>query len=153
MTDGDTIAQVAVVILLLSLAAPALITAHDYAGTPIEYSEDVSVDYTSDSEVAANATQEGYSESVTITTSSGDTLAAGSDYAWNASTGTISWYNTSNTTSGATATVEYGAHQRTANTQVAWTILAPLMSLFGLFGFVAGVRGLLTYIGEVWDLS
>lgn len=150
MTDGDSIAQVAVVILLLSLAVPALATAHEAAGTPIEYGETVTVDYNQTTSVAENATVEGYSETVTITTSDGQQLAEGTDYEWDGAAGNISWINSANTNDGDTVTVEYAAHQRTSETEMSWMILAPLMSLFGLFGLVVSVRALWQLTEEVW---
>ncbi len=152
MTDGDSIAHVAVVILLLGLSVPALATAYDYAGTPFEVNESITVEYSSPSQVDANATQEGYGDSPRVVVN-GTTLVEGSDYAWDADDGTVTWYNTSNTTDGATAQIEYRAYQRTAETEAAWSIVMPLTGLFGLFGLVASVRALWSYSAEVWDLS
>lgn len=152
MADGDSIAQVAVVILLLGLAVPGLSTAYDYAGTPIEYSETVTVDYNNESSVSENATVEGYGKSPTITV--GDTeLVEGTDYDWDSSSGNVTWYNTSNTTDGDTATIQYVAYQRTGESELAWTIISPLMKLFGLFGFIAAIRALWQYTAEVWELT
>mgnify|MGYP000318430163 CR=1 FL=1 len=151
MPDGDTIAQVAVVVLLLSLSAPALATAHDYAGTPYEYSESVTVDYGNTTEVSEGSTIEGYGDNETVATSS-KTLSEGEDYSWDSSTGTITWFDSANTADGESATVTYRAYQRTPQTQAAWTILAPLMSLFGLFGFISASRAVWEYTAEVWDL-
>lgn len=151
MTDGDTVAHVAVVILLLLLAVPALATAHEYAGTPFEYQESITVDYSSATNVSENATVEGYGENVTIVVD-GTELVAGSDYAWDDSDGQVTWYNSSNTTDGDAATIEYVAYQRTAETAAAWTVIGPLMGLFGLFGVLVSVRALWSYSAEVWDL-
>ena len=152
MTDGDSIAHVAVVVLLLGLAVPALATAHDYAGTPYQYEENLAVDYTTASSVSEGATQEGYSENVTVVVD-GTTLTEGQDYDWNPGTGAVTWYNTTDTTDGSTAHITYTAYQRTPATAAAWTIIAPLMSLFGVFGLVAAVRTLWSYSAEVWDLT
>lgn len=151
MSDGDTIAQVAVVVLLLVLAVPALATAHEFAGTPLDYSEDLTVDYTTESAVSENATVEGYSDTVTIT-SGGQTLVAGTDYRWDADAGTVNWLNTSNTSSGDSATIEYEAYQRTGESALAWTVISPLMGLFGLFALVSSVRAVWELTAEVWDL-
>lgn len=152
MADGDSMAQAVVVILLLGLAVPALGTAHTYAGTPFEYEETLTVDYTDDSSVSENATVENYGTDPTLTNSSGTELVAGEDYDWNATSGNVTWFNTSNTTSGEAVDIEYQAYQRTDETAAAWTILVPLMSLFGLFGFVAAVRALWQVSAEVWEL-
>jgi len=151
MSDGDTIAQVAVVVLLLVLAVPALATAHEFAGTPLDYSETLTVDYAAESAVSQNATVEGYSDTVTIT-SGGQTLVAGTDYRWDAANGTVNWLNTTNTTSGDSATIEYQAYQRTGESALAWTVISPLMGLFGLFALVSSVRAAWELTAEVWDL-
>jgi len=151
MPDGDTIAQVAVVILLLSLSVPALATAYDYAGTPYEYTETATVDYTTDYQVAQNATAtEAYGETVTVVVD-GAELTPGTDYEWNSTAGSVNWLNTSNTSSGDTATVTYDANQRTPQTEAAWTILMPFAGLFGLFGLVSTIRALWQYTAEVFD--
>lgn len=151
MSDGDTIAQVAVVVLLLGLSVPALGTAYNYAGTPFDYSESVTVNYSSPSAVSENATTEGYGDSPTVS-ANGDELVRGTDYDWDADGGQIAWYNTTNTSDGQSAHVEYVANQRTGETEMSWDILSSLMSLFGLFGFTSAVRALWAYIAEVWDL-
>lgn len=151
MTDGDSIAQVAVVILLLALAVPALATAHDYAGTPLHYEESLTVDYSSATPVSENATLEGYGTAPTVVVN-GTTLVEGTDYSWDTSDGSVTWFDTANTSDGAAAQIDYRAYQRTRETAMSWTIIAPLMSLFGLFGLVASVRALWAYTAEVWDL-
>lgn len=151
MPDGDTVTQVAVVILLLMLAVPALSTAYDYAGTPLEYDEQVTVDYGNETSVSENATLEGYSENVSID-SEGKQLTEGDDYEWNETAGTITWLNTANTNNGAPANITYGAYQRTAETEAAWTLISPFMALFGLFGVVVSVRALWSHVAEVFGL-
>lgn len=151
MTDGDSIAQVAVVILLLALSIPALATAYDYAGTPFEYEETLTVDYSNESPVSENATIEGYGDNETISVD-GTQLVEGTDYAWNTSSGNVTWYNTSNTTSGDSARVSYRAYQRTAESAMAWTIISPFMALFGLYGLIVSVRALWQFTAEVWGL-
>jgi len=151
VSDGDSIAQVAVVILLLSLAVPALATAYDYAGTPMDYEETVTVDYENETHVAEASTLEGYGDDPTIVVN-GTELQSGTDYSWDDSAGSITWYDTANTSSGADAEVDYRAYQRTAQTEMAWNILSPLMGLFGLFALIVSVRALWEYTAEVWDL-
>lgn len=151
MTDGDSIAQVAVVVLLLVLSVPTLATAHDYAGTPLDYEESLTVDYQNDSEVSENATLEGYGADPTVT-ADGATLDQGTDYLWNESSGVVDWQNTSNTTDGDTAQIQYQAFQRTEESQLAWMIISPFMALFGLFALTSSVRAVWQYTAEVWDL-
>jgi len=149
-TDGDSVAQLAVVVLLLMLSVPTLATAHELAGTPLEYEETATVDYAADYSVSQNATVEGYGETVTVTVD-GQALNASEDYTWDEASGTLSFVNSSATTAGNTATVEYQAYQRTQETQTAWLLIAPFMGLFGLFSLVSAVRVLWSYTAEVFD--
>jgi len=152
MPDGDTITQVAVVILLLALAVPSLATAYDYAGTPIEYEETATVDYTTAYSVTQSATvDERYRDAVTVT-AGGTALVRGTDYRWNATSGNVTVLNTSNTTSGDAVDIEYAAFQRTGETVLAWQLVSPFMALFGLLGLVASVRAVWQLTTEVWDL-
>lgn len=151
MTDGDTVAQLAVVILLLSLAVPALATAYDYAGTPLEYEESLTVDYNNTSTVSENATIEGYGDDETIV-ANGTTLVEGTDYEWNTTSGEVTWLQSANTSDGDSATITYRAHQRTGETQLAWTLISPFMALFGLFGLTSAIRVVWSHTAEVFDL-
>ena len=152
MTDGDSIAQLAVVILLLGMAVPALATAHTYSGSPFEYTETVTVVDNGSTTVSENATNaEGYSETVTIVTK-GTTLTEGDDYEWYPANGTIHWYNTQASNDGDDATITYSAYQRTRESSMAWSIVSLPMGLFGIYGLVAAVRALWSYVAEVWDL-
>lgn len=149
-TDGDTIAQLAVVVLLLMLAVPTLATAHELAGTPIEYEEQVQIDYQNKSVVSQSSTVEGYSDNITVV-DNGTVLQQDEDYRWNQSTGVINWENTQNSEDGDVVRVEYAAYQRTAETETAWLIIAPFMGLFGLFSLVSAIRVLWSYTAEVFD--
>ena len=151
MPDGDSIAQVAVVVLLLVLSVPTLMTAHDYSGTPLDYEESLTVDYANDSAVSENATVEGYGDESTIVVD-GTALVRGTDYRWNATSGEIDWQDTANTTDGDSAQIEYQAYQRTTESSTAWSIIAPFMGLFGLFALLSSVRALWQLTAEVWEL-
>lgn len=151
MTDGDSIAQVTVVVLLLVLAVPALSTAYDYAGTPLSEEDTATVDYNNDTNLSVNSTLEGYSETITVTVNDNQ-LVGGTDYLYNSSAGSIDWQNTANTSSGDTATIEYQAYQRTGESELAWSVISPFFALFGLFALVASVRAIWTLTAEVWDL-
>jgi hypothetical protein len=150
MSDGDTMAQLAVVILLLALAVPSLATAYDYAGTPIEYEETVSVDYSNNTGVSESATLEDYADETTVT-ADGTELVEGTDYRWDEESGSVDWLDTANSSDGDEAVIQYRAHQRTAETEIAWTVISPIFGLFGLFAVVASVRTLWSYIVEVFD--
>jgi hypothetical protein len=149
-TDGDSIAHVAVVILLLVLAIPALATAYDYAGTPFSYEETIPINVNGTSTVSQGTTIEGYGDSPTIT-ADGKTLSEGSDYDWNTTTGTVTWHDTPNNAVD-NATIAYEAYQRTEVTEVAWMVIAPLMGLFGLYAILVSVRALWGLTAELWDL-
>jgi len=150
-TDGDTIAQVAVVVLLLALSVPALATAHTYAGTPIAYEQDATVDYNNTTEVSQSATDaERYGDTIRIGGVDKD-LVEGEDYEWNESSGVVTWLNGPNSNNGDNATINYRAYQRTEETAAAWLVLTPLMSLFGIYGLASSARALIQYSGEVFD--
>lgn len=151
-TDSDTIVQLAVVILLLGLAVPTLATAHSDAGTPFEFEDSVTVSYSGSVSVGATSTSEGYGGAPTLVNATGTTLVAGTDYSWDSDTGEISFQQTANTTSGESITITYRAYQRTDETELAWSLIAPFMGLFGLFGLLTSVRVLWGYVAEVWDL-
>jgi len=151
MSDGDTVAQLAVVILLLGLAVPGLATAHDYAGTPIEYEQAATISYSTPSSVSENTTVEGYGDDVVVVLDAGGELTENVDYRWDKTTGEVTWLNTTATSSGDAAIISYQAHQRTPETEMAWTIISPFFALFGIFGLVAAVRTLWSYIAEVFE--
>jgi len=151
MSDGDTMSQLAVVILLLGLAVPGLMTAYDFAGTPIEYEQSASVDVGGETVVEEGTTLENYGDEISVRTENGTELAPYRDYQWNETAGTVTWADSANTTDGQNATIAYQAHQRTAVTETAWDVISPLFGLFGLFAFVASVRTLWSTIAEVFD--
>lgn len=151
MSDGDTITQLAVVILLLGLAVPGLTAAYDFAGTPIEYDQSATIDVGTETTVDEGATIETYGDEVTIRTDGGTVLEEYRDYRWDESSGTVAWLNSSNTTDGDSATIQYRAHQRTVETETAWNVISPLFVVFGLFAFTASLRTLWSFIAEVFD--
>lgn len=151
MSDGDTVTQLAVVILLLGLSVPGLMTAYDTAGTPIEYEQAATVDVGNETEVEENATLERYGETVTIRTEDGTELEPFRDYRWDETNGKVAWLDSSNTSDGASATITYRAHQRTVQTETAWSTISPLFVFFGLFTFVASIKALWRTIAGVFD--
>jgi hypothetical protein len=151
MTDGDSVAQLAVVILLLVLAVPSLSAAHEYAGTPIEYEQSATIDFNNETVVDESATVEGYSEEIVVRTDENQILEEYEGYRWDEANGTVEWLNSQNTTDGQSATITYDAHQRTAETDLAWTVISPFFALFGLFTLVVSIRTLWSYIAEVFE--
>lgn len=149
--DSDTITQLAVVILLLGMAVPTLGTAYSSAGSPVEFEDTTTIDYQNNTDLTAKATSEGYA--VDQITANDTTLTDGTDYEANLTAGSINWLNTSTTSSGDTATIEYRATQRTVETETAYTIISPFMALFGVFAFVTTLRVLWGYIAEIWEAT
>lgn len=149
--DSDTITQLAVVILLLGMAVPTLGSAYASAGTPIEYQDTASIDYTSDYTLSENATEEGHTVSEIV--ANGQQLTEGDDYRVDRAAGTVNFLNTTNTTSGDTAQIDYTATQRNSETELAYDIIAPLMALFGIFALVTAVRVLWGYVAEIWEAT
>ncbi len=149
--DSDSITQLAVVILLLGMAVPTLGTAYSAAGSPVEFTDTATIDYGTGYDLTASATEEGYA--VDQITANGSTLTAGTDYDANLTAGSIDWLNTSTTSSGDTASIEYRATQRSTETETAYTIIAPLMGLFGIFALITSVRVLWAYIAEIWEAT
>lgn len=151
MTDGDSVAQLAVVILLLVLAVPSLSTAHEYAGTPIEYEQSATIDINNATSVDESTTVEGYEEEIVVRTSENVVLNEHEGYRWDEANGSVEWLNSPNTTDGQSATIEYAAHQRTEETDLAWTVISPFFALFGLFTLIVSIRTLWSSIAEVFE--
>jgi len=151
MSHGDSVAQLAVVILLLGLSVPGLMTAYDTAGTPIEYEQATTVDPGGETSVEQGATLENYGDEISVRTEAGDELVRYDDYRWNETSGTVAWLDSTNTSAGQNATVTYRAHQRTVQTETAWDVISPLFVLFGLFTFVASIRTLWRTIAGVFE--
>jgi len=85
--------------------------------------ESITVDY--DREVSVNESGLEYNEPVTIT-NDGTTLQEGTDYEWNATTGNVTWYNTTSTSEGDQAEIDYEYEAVTEESQQ----LAQLVSIF-----------------------
>lgn len=149
--DSDTITQLAVVILLLGMAVPTLGVAYSDSSTPTQYSESAVVDYTADYNLNETATDEGYGN-IEITVDD-QQLVEGTDFRFDSTAGSVEWTNTTNTSAGDTASIDYTAAQRTVETETAYQILAPLMSLFGVFALVTAVRVLWGYVAEIWEAT
>lgn len=70
----------------------------------------------------------GYSSSINVTVD-GSQLEAGTDYAWNASNGTITWQNTTATQGGEMALVDYTYEAVSKQTQDRQRVLSPVVKL------------------------
>lgn len=69
----------------------------------------------------------GFNESVTVYNSSGDELVKGTDYEWNASDGTISYYNTANVADNEAGNISYTYFKNTQDVQLLSDIIDPIV--------------------------
>lgn len=69
-----------------------------------------------------------YSDTVTVTVD-GATLDPGTDYEFSASNGTVTWLNSSNTSSGETALVDYAYRAPSENAAERRGVLSPVVSI------------------------
>lgn len=100
-----------VVIGFLVAVGPAALA--DGATPEAVTDEPLTVDYSAPSQVAETGIS--YNGTVTIT-NGGTALEAGEDYDWNATTGTVEWYNTSATTEGDVVDIDYTVYDTTEGT-------------------------------------
>ena len=124
--------KVGVLLLLVVAVLPALNLAYtDHSRTPHSVeNESLTVDY--DAPVPVDYDAPEYSGTVALTSSSGTNLTAGTDYTWNATTGTVMFLNTSATTAGNTAHIDYEYLERTQTTQLVSGSITPWGLIMGL---------------------
>lgn len=140
-----TIWTVLVVVVVLAMFLPAAEGAFDAsAETRAVTNESITVDYANETPVDAPAATVGFSDHVTIHNSSDAQLVGnGTDYDWNATTGNVSWINTTNTTDGETAAISYEYDIRPEQTRIAAALLRP-------FSWVALIFLLVTFGAAVY---
>lgn len=137
---------VLVVACALALAVPGLNAATDSNVRPVNETatETVTVEYGAANDTALPP-RDAYAflDNETVTNASGDQLVEGADYEWFTGNGTVRFFNTSATSSGESATVDY-TYQRARSGEGRYVVdqLANLDPLVGLLLFVA-VGGLL----------
>lgn len=68
--------------------------------------EAATVDYDQETSLSKSGEAESFNESITVTVD-GSELAEGTDYEWHPSRGNVSWINTSATTEGDSASIDY----------------------------------------------
>lgn len=95
-----------VIVGLIVVAVPAAMA--DGAEPNDVTGETIIVDY--DKQTSVEHTGVEYNETVTIE-ANGATLEAGTDYDWHASTGNVTWYNTTATSNGDDGTIDYTVYQ------------------------------------------
>jgi hypothetical protein len=69
--------------------------------------ESITVDYSAPVAVQSQPDPVRYNDTVTIENATGDVLTAGTDYAWNETSGEVTWFDTNATTDGETAYIDY----------------------------------------------
>jgi hypothetical protein len=93
-------------IIILGVGAVAFAPAYvDGADRQSVTNESITVDYSAPQSVSESGLE--YDDTVSVYNSSGAELAAGTDYDWNATDGTVTFQNTSATADGEAATISY----------------------------------------------
>lgn len=115
-------------------------TLADGATTTTVTDESITVDYQNTTSVAEDGVS--YNQTVTITVD-GTTLTDGTDYDWNATTGAVTWYNTSATSDGETALIDYGVEQVTESSRQLADITTILLVVLALiFTLIMGMTAI-----------
>jgi len=102
--SNDLFGAVALV-LVLGIGVVAFGPAYAGGAERVAASDEITVGYSGAQAVDESGLR--YAETVTVTNASGATLRADIDYRWDATNGTVTFINTSATSSGETATVAY----------------------------------------------
>lgn len=84
----------------------------------------------------------GFRENVTVYNSSDVELTEGTDYEWNATDGTITYFNTARVTDGATGNISYTYLQNTRPVSVLSRVIDPVVALVSWSPLLAGGLGL-----------
>jgi hypothetical protein len=134
------------VAILLGLVLPAANIGYAGAQTlqPVT-GESVTVDY--DSPVAVDQEAGTYSDSVTVRNATGSELAAGTDYTWDASAGELSFSNTSNTTDGESANIDYSYEGHSQTDKNIDGVLSNVGGWIGLLLLLVAVATLVAMLG------
>jgi len=132
------------------LFAGGMNVAYQHSGTQYTIANEThTVDYTADSSV--NTPERTFSHDNTVSvTANGSTLSRGTDYEWNSSTGTLTWLNTTATSEGDTALVDYAYEAPTEGTQERRDILASLAQLLPYGALAVGVFAAIKLMDSGW---
>lgn len=84
----------------------------------------------------------GFGDTVTVRNSTNATLVAGTDYEWNATDGTITYFNTQNVTDGATGNISYTYYQNTRSVTLLSRVIDPVVALVSWSPLLVGGLGL-----------
>lgn len=128
MPDRDTY-NVLLVLIAIVLLFGGLSVAYTNASTTQTVTDEVvTVNYSNPSVLDTTEYAVNYSDTITIT-ADGSKLANGTDYTWNASSGRITWLNSTNTTSGETALADYQYSAPSKNTRERMGVLQPVVRI------------------------
>jgi hypothetical protein len=129
--------QVVVIALALALALPLFVNGgFGAAATQSEANETTTVNFNSPYQVE-NADAYELNQSITVT-QNGTELSSGTDYAWNQSTGEVSWLK-NGTASEDSTTIEYQYRDHTDRTTLIATLLEANASWIGLLLLVVAM--------------
>lgn len=135
MTKIETYGAILFVLIVGLFAAGAA-----FAGATTVYSntDDVTVDYSTDVEVTPERNATSFLDNETVTNSTGAQLVEGTDYDWNTSTGAITFYNTTATTDGNTATASYEYNAYSDRTLAMKGVISTLFRLLAAASLLGG---------------
>lgn len=135
MTDITTYGALMFVLAVGLFAAGAA-----YTGATHVYTDEdaVTVDYDTNQSVSPDRSPESFRDNETVRNASGSTLVEGVDYDWNTSTGSVAFYNTSNTSSGNTAEVAYAYDAYTDRTTGIQSVLGLLFRVLLVSSLIGG---------------
>lgn len=105
--------------------------------------EAATVDYTQETNLSKSGTAESFNDTITVT-ANGSELVEGTDYEWYPSRGNVSWINSTATSSGDAASIDYTYQDHPEATQFSFDIFY-LMLLFVAF--------MMVYVSYKWILG
>jgi len=138
MPDIWRLAVLAVFVVTLLLGANAAYASPSSTTVETVSDEEMTVNYTVESSADAEYARN-FLNNETITDSDGNTLSEGTDYDWNTSNGNVTWYDTAETTSGETVTIDYAYNRPTEGTRLTFGIMKIFGGLLGILLFVVSV--------------
>jgi hypothetical protein len=138
--------QVAVIALFVSLVMAGPMVAFEGATHDnTQFDESVTVDY--DQEVSVDNDAVRYNDTAVIRDDANNKLEDGTDYDWNATSGNITFQNTSATSEGDTVFADYQYETRDEHTQNIGSLFASLDVVIGLLLLMFGVGAAYTIAG------
>lgn len=150
MVRDTTVWTLAVVILFIAMVLPGLNAAgNDNTELQTVEQEPVTVDYDSPTAVDPPNEAFGFEGGATVFNTSGAELVNGTDYEWHPSNGTITWFDTTETTDGETGSATYEFSARTERTRGINGVMAILAQVWPLLILFAGVGAAMKY-GSPW---